>query len=235
MSIKEAVLRRVDTVKKIIKPIPDERPDNPSRIDLPDDGAPTIVTVKGVRYRTHGKFKTRSGGPLGAVIHFTVSGRTAKSAENVVRYMASQGLGCLVMDENGIFYAPEGYNYLRDVVYHAGKSQWKGYSGMSAYCVGIEICNWGTDATLRKAKDIRIVDSKRDNQKPGIYQRYTEAQEKSLIRFLRYLRKTSKDFSVEYVVGHDEIAPQRKADPGGSLSMTMPELRQLIGQTRVER
>jgi N-acetyl-anhydromuramyl-L-alanine amidase AmpD len=189
---------------------------------------PIVQVIKGVHYKTHGHFATKSGKARGLVVHYTVSGRSQASAKGVVQYLASQGLGCPVMDENGIIYVPENFNWLTDVVYHAGVSSWKGVSGISAYNIGMEMCNWGTDAEKHGAKDLRKVSSKHDNQKIGTYQMYTAAQEKSLINVCLWLKKQCPEFDFDWVVGHDEIAPTRKEDPGGSLSMSMPALRQLL-------
>lgn len=226
----------MDTIKKLLEELIslmkayfDQK--EPAQINMAahidHDGftAPKINIVKGVRYKIRGKFKTKTGKALGAVTHYTVSGRSALSAQGVVKYLAKEGLGCLVMDEKGEFWAPEGYNYRTDVVYHAGSSSWNGKSGMSSYCIGLEICSWGADALKRGVKDVRTVSTKTANQKPGTYQMFTEAQEKSLINFLKYEKAINPEFSFDWVVGHDEIAPSRKSDPGGSLSMTMPELR----------
>lgn len=185
---------------------------------------PKVIPVKGVRYTKNGKFKTPSGKAMGAVVHYTVSGRTPQAARSVVSYLAKSGLGCLVMDENGDFYCAENYDYMTDVVWHAGNSSWMGKTGISRYCIGIEICCWGSDGAKRGAKDLRTVD-KNANVKAGTYQKYTATQEKSLYAFLKYCKSVNPEFNYDFVVGHDEIAPKRKSDPGGSLSTTMPVLR----------
>ncbi len=189
---------------------------------------PVIQVVKGVRYKTHGRFKTKSGKARGLVVHYTVSGRTQASAKSVVSYLAKEGLGCPVMDENGIIYVPENFNFLTDVAYHAGASSWRGVSGLSAYCIGMEICNWGTAGKEKGAKDLRLQGTKHDNIKPGTYQMYTLAQERALINLCLWLKKQCPEFDFDWVVGHDEIAPTRKSDPGASLSMSMPEFRKLL-------
>jgi len=232
----------MDTIKKLITELislltqylaQSKEPDRPNTAPPEineDPGAitqPVIQVVKGLKYKTHGKFKTKSGKAKGLVVHYTVSGRSQASAKNVVTYLAKEGLGCPVMDENGIIYVPEGFNYLTDVAYHAGASSWKGVTGISAYCIGMEICNWGTAGKEKGAKDLRVVSAK-ENIKAGTYQMFTEAQEKALINLCLWLKKNNPEFDFDWVVGHDEIAPTRKSDPGGSLSMTMPALRKLL-------
>lgn len=183
---------------------------------------PTIVRVPGVKFKTHGKYRTKTGNAKGLVVHYTVSGRTAKNARGVLAYLAKNGLGCMVMDEDGIIYIPENFNLQTDVAYHAGKSSWKGLSGMSYYCMGMEMCCWGKGS---KVGPFRVIKKQTDNRKVGTYQAYTAAQEKSLENFVLWQLDVNPEFDINFVAGHDEIAPLRKSDPGGSLSVGMPAFR----------
>jgi len=50
-----------------------------------------------------------------------------------------------------------------------------------------------------------------------------------LFKLLRWLEYNGNGiFKLDFVLGHDEVAPSRKNDPGGSLSMTMPEFRKKL-------
>lgn len=190
---------------------------------------PEIVKVKGVKFKTHGRFRTRTGKAKGVLVHYTVSGRSANSAIGVLKYLASRGLGCPVMDEDGIIYVPENFDLLTDVAWHAGKSSWKGHSGMSQYLIGMEICCWGRLTPESKKRVTKLRRSPgRHNIAAGEYEPYTEAQEKALIGFILWLSKASPDFDLDFVCGHDEVSPGRKTDPGASLSKSMPELREYI-------
>ncbi|MCI5119470.1 MAG: hypothetical protein D3913_16340, partial [Candidatus Electrothrix sp. LOE1_4_5] len=62
------------------------------------------------------------------------------------------------------------------------------------------------------------------NQKEGYYHKFSEAQEKSLIDLVMWLNAAYDSFSIDNVVGHDEIRAA-KNDPGGSLSMSMTDFR----------
>ena len=185
---------------------------------------PKIEVVPGVRYKSPGKFRTKSGRNKGLVVHYTVSGRSPKNAVGVVNYLAKEGLGCMVMDENGTIYIPQGFDIDETVAYHAGKSEWKGQTSISMLCAGMEICCMGKDS---KVGPYRSSEGKA-NIKKGKYQAYTEAQEKALINYCLWQLDVNPEFSIDWIVGHDEIAPSRKSDPGASLSMTMPEFREKI-------
>ena len=70
--------------------------------------------------------------------------------------------------------------------WHAGRSSWRGREGCNDYSVGIEL--EGTD-TLP----------------------YTGVQYRMLARLIRALRRR---YPAEAVVGHSDVAPGRKTDPG---------------------
>jgi len=76
-----------------------------------------------------------------------------------------------------------------------------------------------------KADAVRFVE-RRHNRIAGWYHKYTAEQEQSLTTLILWLKKNAPDiFHIEFVLGHDEVSPGRKDDPGGALSMTMPEYR----------
>ena len=81
--------------------------------------------------------------------------------------------------------------------WHAGESQWKGRTWLNSSSIGIEIVNKGF----------------RDTPQGRVWYPYTEGQVQSLIALL-------KDISTRYkidprnIIGHSDIAPLRKLDPG---------------------
>lgn len=82
--------------------------------------------------------------------------------------------------------------------------------------------------------EVRHVKAK-DNIKSGYYLPYSHAQFEALVNLCLFLSKTQKNFKLSQVLGHDEVAPNRKNDPGGALAnpdevMTMPEFRDYLKQ-----
>jgi len=217
---------------------PERGDDKLPKLNLYD--IPTIVDLP-IDVRTQGKYKTRTGWARGCVVHYT-AGRSLRGrvdAENTLRHLASSGLGCLVMDINGIIYKARNQS-LSDVAWHAGTSAWLGLTGISQYCIGMEICNAGQLDNFGKSwfgeqyteAQIRRIDAPKDNHKRGLWHKMTEAQEKSLVDFLLWQADVNPEFKLDWIIGHDECATPlgRKSDPGASLSVTMPELRSLIAQ-----
>ncbi len=76
--------------------------------------------------------------------------------------------------------------------WHAGLSSWNSYKMLNKYSIGIEINNPGH----------------RFN-----YKRFSSNQINSLIRLIRFLKKKYK-IKKNYILGHSDIAPNRKKDPG---------------------
>lgn len=196
---------------------------------------PLIKSVD-VDIQTQGQYKTKSGKALGLVVHYT-AGRMEQGDANAIatlKDMAARGLGCLVMSSTGTIFKARNQD-LDEVGWHAGKSEWKKKTGVSQYCMGMEICcpgltdSKGTAWFGGKYSDIRTV-TKKDYGVDGTFVKYTPEQEKALIDFCMWQIDTNPEFNIDWVVGHHEIAPGRKSDPGGSLSLSMPAFRWMLKQ-----
>jgi len=73
--------------------------------------------------------------------------------------------------------------------WHAGKSSWQGRDGCNDYAIGIEMIG--------------------DEKRPFTHAQYTETA-----RLCRVLMQHYPTISKERIVGHQDIAPDRKWDPG---------------------
>ena len=78
------------------------------------------------------------------------------------------------------------------IAWHAGKSSWKNYRSLNKYSIGIEITNPGHFFNYKKFSKNQII---------------------SLIKLSKFLRKKYK-INLNNVLGHSDIAPERKKDPG---------------------
>lgn len=185
--------------------------------------------------RTRGSYA--NGYPVGAIVHFTAGRRSGLKAG--IAEQVKNGYTYFVIDQEGKI----GQNFSLDSWgYHAGQSTWPGLGdGVSSKLVGIELQaagkleksgngykTWFGEAV--PAAQVRVIAKQTENQEAGAYQIYTKAQEESLLKLLTWLRDNNPDvFQYKYVLGHDEVSPRRKNDPGGALSMTMPVLRKKLG------
>ena len=82
---------------------------------------------------------------------------------------------------------PDLYN-----AWHAGKSSWKKFKSLNRYSIGIEINNPGHEFK---------------------YKKYSFKQISSLTRLLKVLKKKYK-IKKQNILGHSDISPNRKMDPG---------------------
>ena len=78
------------------------------------------------------------------------------------------------------------------VAWHAGKSSWKRYKSLNKFSIGIEISNPGHEHG---------------------YKKFNKTQISSLISVLKYLQK-KYGIKSQNILGHSDIAPNRKKDPG---------------------
>lgn len=81
--------------------------------------------------------------------------------------------------------------------WHAGDSNWQGRTWLNASTIGIELVNQGYY----------------DGPSGRYWQPYGEAQIQELIALLKDLVKRH-DLPIDSIIGHNDIAPQRKVDPG---------------------
>lgn len=256
-SFEPAALKPAGLIARGARGIPsveEEETDRPSRAALalsalaPSHYPLAKVNVGG-EMKTRGKY--RKGFPEGAIVHYT-AGRDDPLGD--VRSGLQNGYCYFVIAPNGEVYQ----NFPIDSWgYHAGVSAWPALGGgVSQYLVGIEICcagivrsldgerfrPWYNEAEFLKKSSrqpdtavdlalnqVRQVTKKRDNQKPGWYEKYTDLQEASLRTLLRWMKTTNPEvFDFNLVLGHDEVAPDRKSDPGGALSLSMPDFRKAL-------
>ena len=78
------------------------------------------------------------------------------------------------------------------VAWHAGKSSWKNYNSLNKYSIGIEVSNPGHQYN---------------------YKIFSKKQIRSIIKLSKYLIK-KYNIDNKNILGHSDIAPFRKKDPG---------------------
>ena len=78
------------------------------------------------------------------------------------------------------------------ISWHAGISYWKKYKSLNKYSIGIEISNPGHEYK---------------------YKKFTQKQMDSILKLTKYLMKKYKIKS-KCILGHSDISPDRKKDPG---------------------
>lgn len=165
----------------------------------------------------------REGQPRFMVLHYTAGESGLSSAEAMMR-AAWKASAPFVVDRDGsVLQISE-----TDVVcWHAGVSKWKGISGLNKYSVGIEFANlgfmrrsgdlWMTGASNFKSPyrgGSQVVEAAHKND-PGRVQGWESYPEPQIVAGLELAKWLLQQFpTIEEIVGHDDISPGRKSDPG---------------------
>lgn len=233
----KGVSGRVSNETKVDIPKADEKPpvvvipSEPAKIGEKLMWYPKAKIVKGMR--AAGNYQ--HGYPQGAVVHFT-AGRdeSEQAALDSLNWGAGEGYAFFVIGPTGQVYQSIPLNQWNS---HCGQSSWPGLgTKLSNKLVGIEIANAGLLDSNNKAwfgkvyssDQVRTV-SKADYGVSGKFKKYTKEQEIALFELLKWLHDNNPEvFNYDYVLGHMEVAPDRKTDPGGSLSVNMKTLRQAL-------
>ena len=118
------------------------------------------------------------------IIHYTGMKNQASAVQRLQSRVAKVSSHYLISKKGKI------YQLVRDenVAWHAGKSRWEKDINLNSKSFGIELVNNG--------KEI-----------------FPKNQIKSLCKLLIDLKKKHK-INTKYILGHEDIAPKRKKDPG---------------------
>lgn len=160
------------------------------------------------------------------VIHFTFGG-TGRSSADWFRDPLNKGSSAhVVVDRDGSVIQCVPFNI---VAWHAGRSRWGDLVGLNQFALSIELANWGylkrSGAGWASYTGMRISDPfigvhKNGNpdgsRSPIGWEPYSEAQLSTAIQIARVFVDT---YGVKEIVGHDDIAPDRKWDPGPAFDM----------------
>jgi N-acetylmuramoyl-L-alanine amidase len=157
------------------------------------------------------------------VMHYTAG----FSALGSVRAIKDRGLSAhLFVERDGSVIQTVPFD---TVAFHAGPSNWRGFDGLNKFSIGIEIANvgfldqrvaggWTRSGMTRVFADNEVVVAAHRNGGPMIaWEIYPDAQLKAVQEITAALRAAYPE--IQEVVGHDDIAPRRKTDPGPAFPM----------------
>ena len=160
--------------------------------------------------------------PKYLIIHFT-AGRDAASSIDWFKNPDAKASAHLVIDRaNGEVTQMVDFNV---TAWHAGKSKWKTINGLNSCSIGIELDNAGQLtksgpqflAWFKKAYPADDVFTATDAKGAETYwHEYGEAQIESLMEVASALHTVYKFTDI---LGHSDIAPGRKTDPGPAFPM----------------
>lgn len=155
--------------------------------------------------------------PKYLVLHYTAS-RSADAAIDWLCNPTAKASAHLVVGRDGSVTQLAPFNVK---TWHAGISHWEGLTGLNQYSIGIEMDNAGR---LQKAgakyrawfgleyPENEVIQARQKfEQDFSFWHVYTEIQIERALELATILVKT---YSLRDILGHEDIAPGRKSDPG---------------------
>ena len=122
------------------------------------------------------------------ILHYTGMKKESSAIKKLCNFNSKVSAHYFIKDNGQILnLVPDLYK-----AWHAGKSQWKTYKYINNHSIGIEINNPGHNHGYKKFKKKQIL---------------------SLKKLLKYLIK-KYNIKLDKILGHSDIAPYRKKDPG---------------------
>lgn len=159
------------------------------------------------------------------IAHYTAGTQITRTI-NHFKNPSSQASAHLVIDRDGSITQIVPFSR---VAWHAGISAWKPSSGktvkgLNAYSIGIELVNAGW---LRRSENGIFFTWRGEKVDPGdVIETYPKAPEsfgkrwwmiypeKQLSAFIEVAEALVDEYSLEDLLGHSDISPGRKTDPG---------------------
>lgn len=180
-------------------------------------GEPAIVDLTNKNTR-----EFSSGLPDSIVIHYT-AGSSASSSAAWLKRPEVKASAHVVIGRDGSVHQIVPFNIQS---WHAGVSAYGGRSGYNKYSIGIELDNAGfltkTGNIFRAAfgrtySANEVLQAKHQHEgRERYWHTYTEAQIDACREICELL---IDQYKIKEIVGHDEISPGRKKDPGPAFPM----------------
>ncbi|SFC30620.1 N-acetylmuramoyl-L-alanine amidase [Flexibacter flexilis DSM 6793] len=155
--------------------------------------------------------------PQFIIIHFT-AGQSAESSVEWFKNPSAKASAHLVIGRDGKIIQLVDFNKM---AWHAGKSKWADFNGFNNFSIGIELDNPGRltkvgDRYLswfkaEYSKD-NVVEMPHKHEKGNSYwYEYTKEQIDACMKVCKLIMEK---YHIQDILGHDDIAPYRKDDPG---------------------
>lgn len=151
--------------------------------------------------------------PTIILLHYTVSGTTQSAVDTLCDPQPDDPTkrvsAHVVIGRTGKIVQLVPFNM---VAWHAGVSKWNGVSGLNRHAIGFEIVNWGFAYQSESTGAIRLKHKNESIER--WWQPYTKEQIDAVCYLIRILKAS---YPIEIVLGHDDVSPGRKTDPGPAL------------------
>ena len=171
---------------------------------------------------------------VGIVFHYS-AGRPDNNPTGLLEMGVKNGYTYWALTPDGTVYKTHS---LREFGYHVGMYRHKNHLGVEIASPGKLVEKGGRhyawyDLNNPWPEDqVRFFDGSKTQIK-GYYAKFTKEQEDAMVGLVQYVKDHCPRFTIENVVAHDECMTEmgwygEKQDVGGSLSMSMPALREYL-------
>lgn len=160
--------------------------------------------------------------PQYLVIHYT-AGSSASSSIEWFKNPAAKASANLVIGMDGSITQMVAFNKR---AFHAGVSRWNGLVGMNNFSIGIELDNpgrmrrvgdkWRSGFGREYPADMVMIATHKHQEEPSGWHIYTEAQLEACVKVSLLL---VQQYGLLDILGHEDISPFRKEDPGPAFPM----------------
>jgi len=167
------------------------------------------------------------------VIHYT-GGASLDSTVSWLKNPAAKASAHLVVGKSGKIVQLAAF---KEKTWHAGESAWKGREWLNHFSIGIEIDNAGLleqradgyyTSFSRKIKNDQVVLATHKHQSlVRGWEAYTEEQLNSVEAICIELIAS---YPIVEILGHDDISPRRKVDPGPAFPLISLKDKVLLGR-----
>lgn len=174
-----------------------------------------------------GKFV--KGLPDTLIIHYT-AGPCLESAQNTFLNKGSKASAHIIIERDGSMIQMVPFD---TIAWHAGTSKWGKRKNLNNYSIGIELVNAGSLVKEKKGYSSwfgknytskEVVKAVHRNEDVASYwHRYTDKQIKACESLCKLL---VEEYGIQNILGHEEISPDRKIDPGPAFPLD--EMRQKL-------
>lgn len=160
--------------------------------------------------------------PRFLIMHYTAG----SSFEGSLSHMTRRGTSAsahLLIGRDGAIAQLVPFNR---VAWHAGRSRWQGLSGLNRHSIGIELDNagpldrhgdqWRSWFGRDYPRDEVLVARHKNGGRRRGWQVYSEAQ---IAAALEAATALCRHYGLADILGHDDVAPERKTDPGPAFAM----------------
>lgn len=180
-----------------------------------DDGVPVDYTAT--------PNKSGTVNPLYLIMHYT-AGLSLEGAVNWLSDERASASAHIVIGRRGEVVQMVGFD---KKAWHAGKSSWGELVSMNRYSLGIELVNAGKlqrksdgawinwASQVIPEEEVALLTHKNESRETG-WQIYPETQIEAAIEVASTLHKK---YGFTDILGHDDVAPARKVDPGPAFPM----------------